>query len=115
MDFSGGAFLEMAKQIPGLAVLVYLVARFLSSQQSRDDRFATMLESVQERSHEFGSDAITRTEKINDDLRQSLTENTKRITHCIEETTKVLSKATQVIDRHECFYEQNCKATKEQK
>lgn len=116
MDLTGGAVLEIAKQVPALAVLVYLVVRFISTQQKRDEQLADTLDAVQTRSHEFGTDAIERTERINAELRQSLTENTKRVTACIEETNKVLGKATLVIDRHECFYEQHCKAnTKEQK
>jgi hypothetical protein len=108
MDITGGALLEIAKQVPGLGVLVWLVLQLSKAQKDRDDKFATMLDAVQTRSQQFGREAMDRSEQTNRAMRDCITESTDKITKCVEENARALGKATQVIERHEKFYEDNC-------
>ena len=109
MDFSGGALLEIAKQVPGLGVLVYLVVQFIRSTKERDQRFGEMLDSVQARSQSFGREAMDRSERTNAAMQKCIEDSTSRITACVHENARALGRATEVIERHERFYERHFK------
>lgn len=105
MDISGGALLEIAKQVPGLGVLVYLTLQFLKAQRDRDQQFASTIESMQTRSQSFAREAMDRNERTNNAMQECIEDSTAKITRCVEQNALALGKATQVIERHERFYE----------
>ena len=108
VDISGGALLEIAKQAPGLGVLVYLTIQFLKAQKERDVQFSQTIEAMQTRSQSFGHEAMERSERTSEAMQRCVEESTQKITACVTENAKALGKATQVIERHEKFYEANC-------
>jgi hypothetical protein len=57
------AFLEIAKQVPAVLALIYLVVIFIRSLDKRDDRLASMQKTwteTIEKSAKLGTDAIER-------------------------------------------------------
>ena len=60
MESAGPLLVELAKQVPALAVLAFLTWKFLSHLSQRDETFATALRDIGDDCHEHAVDLTSR-------------------------------------------------------